>query len=125
MAAPGRASEATARAAIEIDRRRSARAPLQVRVSYSTVDALFTEFSRNVNEGGIFVATDTPPEIDTRVLLKFQLPGSDKPIQASGRVAWIQSAQGDEPAGMGIEFDELDGKARAHIDDLIRELRSR
>ena len=110
---------------IEIDRRRSSRTPLSVRVSYATVDALFSEFTRNVNEGGMFVATETPPELDTRVTLKFQLPGSEEPIQASGRVAWIQSAEGDEPAGMGIEFEELGGKARARIDELVRELRAR
>lgn len=124
MAAPGREA-VTDEAAIEIERRRSTRTPLNVRVSYTTVDALFTEFSRNVNEGGMFVATDNPPAIDTRVSLKFQLPGRAEPIRASGRVAWIQPAQDDEPAGMGIEFEELDGKAREHIDRLIRELRSR
>ena len=125
MAAPGPVGSAATEATIEIDRRRSARAPLHVRVSYATVDALFAEFSSNVNEGGMFVATETPPEIETRVALKFELPGSDEPIRANGRVAWVQSAQGDEPAGMGIEFEELNAKARAHIDRLIRQLRSR
>src|SRR5690606_32758886 len=31
-----------------VERRRSPRSPLVVRVSYSTVDALFTEFTRNI-----------------------------------------------------------------------------
>ena len=107
----------------QIERRRAARAPLVVRVSYSTVDALFSEFSRNINEGGVFIETDNPPGPDTRVSLQFQLPGSDDPVTARGRVAWIQQAQGDEPAGMGVEFEHLDPDARTRIDELVRNLR--
>ena len=93
-----------------------------MRVEYATVDSLFSEFSRNVNEGGIFIETDSPLEMDEKVQLSFQLPGSDSPIRVTGRVAWIA----DDPTnpGMGIEFDDLDAEARAHIDELIRRLRA-
>jgi uncharacterized protein (TIGR02266 family) len=108
----------------EVDRRRSPRSPMVVRVSYSTVDALFSEFSRNINEGGLFIETDTPPPTDTRVSLEFQLPGCDEPIEARGRVAWIRPASDEGPAGMGVEFEHLGSDARRHIDTLVRRLRS-
>jgi uncharacterized protein (TIGR02266 family) len=108
----------------EVERRRSPRSPLVVRVAYSTVDALFSEFSRNINEGGLFIETDTPPPTDTRVALEFQLPGSEEPIQARGRVAWIRPASPEGPAGMGVEFEHLGSDARRHIDALVRRLRS-
>ena len=76
----------------EVERRRSPRAPLVVRIAYSTVDALFSEFTRNINEGGLFIETENPPPTDTRVALQFKLPGSDVPIQARGRVARVQHA---------------------------------
>ena len=107
-----------------VERRRSPRSPLVVRVSYSTVDALFTEFTRNINEGGLFIATETPPPADTRVALEFQLPGCDEPIQAHGRVAWVQPASPDGPAGMGVAFEQLSSAARVHIAELVRRLRS-
>lgn len=109
----------------EVERRRTPRAPLVVRVSYSTIDALFSEFTRNVNEGGVFIETETPPPTDTRVSLQFKLPGTDIPIQARGRVAWVQPAGGDEPAGMGVEFESLGSDARARIDDIVRGLKGR
>jgi uncharacterized protein (TIGR02266 family) len=108
----------------EVERRRSPRSPMVVRVAYSTVDALFSEFSRNINEGGLFIETDTPPPTDTRVALEFQLPGSEEPIQARGRVAWIRPASPEGPAGMGVEFEHLGSDARRHIDALVRRLRS-
>ena len=109
----------------EVEQRRTPRAPLVVRVAYSTIDALFSEFTRNVNEGGLFIETDTPPPPDTRVSLQFKLPGSDLPIQARGRVAWTQPAGRDEPAGMGVEFESLGSDARARIDEIVRGLKGR
>ena len=101
-----------------VERRRSARAEVTVRVNYATVDALFSDFTRNVNEGGLFVATDEPLELEESVVLQFALPGTATPIQARGRVVRVESD------GMGIEFDKLDAAARDAIDVLIRELRS-
>ena len=109
----------------EVERRRSPRAPLVVRIAYSTVDALFSEFTRNINEGGLFIETENPPPTDTRVALQFKLPGSDVPLQARGRVAWVQPAGEDGPAGMGVEFENLDHDAHARIDELVRGLKGR
>ena len=109
----------------EVELRRSPRAPLVVRIAYSTVDALFSEFTRNVNEGGLFIETDNPPPTDTRVALQFKLPGSDLPIQAHGRVTRIQAPGGDGPAGMGVEFENLGQDARALVDELVRGLKGR
>jgi uncharacterized protein (TIGR02266 family) len=108
-----------------VERRRSPRSALVVRVSYSTVDALFSEFTRNINEGGLFIETESPPPTDTRVALHFQLPGNDHPIEARGRVAWVRPASDEGPAGMGVEFEHLGSDAHARIDDLVRRLRSR
>lgn len=109
----------------EVERRRSARAPLVVRVSYSTIDALFSEFTRNINEGGLFIETESPPPTDTRVTLQFKLPGSDVPVQARGRVVRVQQPGGDEPAGMGVEFEHLGADARERIDEIVRGLKGR
>jgi len=117
-------AEAKAEIETHVERRRSRRAPLTVRISYSTVDALFSEFTRNVNEGGLFIETESPPPTDTRVALNFQLPGSDEPIRARGRVAWVQGASSEGPAGMGVEFEQLSPDARRHIDALVRRLRA-
>jgi type IV pilus assembly protein PilZ len=106
------------------ERRRAERADLVVRVDYQTVDEIFSEFARNINEGGLFVETETPHPPGTRVDLQFKLPGNDEPLQVSGSVVRTTPGSADEPSGMGIVFDELDTRSRQRINELVRRLRS-
>jgi type IV pilus assembly protein PilZ len=108
----------------ELDRRKSERANLVVRVVYRTVDELFSEFARNINEGGLFVETETPHPVGTEVSLQFKIPGSDEPLHVVGRVAHKTSGGQGEPPGIGIVFDDLDSQARQRINQLVRRLRT-
>lgn len=101
-----------------IERRKSPRADFVVRVDYQTVDALFSEFARNINEGGIFVETEAPEPVGTRVELEFKLPGADEPVEVTGTV--VRAEEG----GMGIEFDQLGADHRQRINQIVRNLRS-
>ena len=110
-----------------IERRSSPRADIVVRVNYQTVDSLFSEFARNINDGGLFVETDTPQPIGTSVELEFKLPGADRPIEVIGNV--VRSIESDQAtpdgvAGMGIEFENLDSDVREQINEIIQRLRS-
>ena len=113
-----------AASAAEIDRRITPRADLIVRVDYQTVDQLFSEFARNINEGGLFVETDSPPEVGTPVELQFKIPGSVEPIQVTGFVVRLSEGDDENPPGMGIEFENLDDQARKYINELVRKLRA-
>jgi type IV pilus assembly protein PilZ len=113
-----------AAAATFADRRKSARAELVVRVDYQTVDDLFSEFARNINEGGIFVETESPQPVGTEVALQFKLPGSDEANQTRGLVVRISGGEAGEPPGMGIEFGHLDASTRTRINRLVRRLRT-
>jgi len=115
-----RAGSALAR----IEKRRTERTPLVVRVDYSTVEALFSEFTTNINEGGLFIETERPAPVGTVVSLQFRLPGSEDPIQVGGRVVWTSAERPDEGPGMGIEFEGLDQEARARINAVVRGLRA-
>jgi type IV pilus assembly protein PilZ len=94
-----------------------------VRVDYKTVDELFSEFARNINEGGMFVETEAPPEPGSAVALQFRIPGSAEPIAVMGRVVRTTAGDRDEPPGMGIEFENLDAQSRELINQLVRSLR--
>jgi type IV pilus assembly protein PilZ len=106
-----------------VERRRSSRVDLVVRVDYKTVDELFSEFARNINEGGLYVETDSPPQLGSSVALQFKIPGGEDPIQVIGRVVRISEGELGEPPGMGIEFDDLNGQSRELINELVRNLR--
>jgi type IV pilus assembly protein PilZ len=107
-----------------VERRRSHRADLIVRVDYGTIDELFSEFTRDINEGGLFIETEKPKSIGTEVTMRFNLPGHPDGIETIGRVVRITSGDEFSPPGMGIEFDDLTDDDRARINALIRSLRS-
>ena len=106
------------------DRRKAERAELVVRVEYSTIDEFFSEFSRDINQGGLFIETARPLPLDSEVTLRFNLPGGRSAIETVGRV--VRTSEGDEgnPPGMGLEFDQLADDDRIRIDQLVRTLRA-
>lgn len=106
------------------DRRRSNRVELIVRVDYKTVDELFSEFARNINEGGLFVETESPQQPGTLVDLHFRLPGSEQPVRATGTVVRVCGPDSGDIPGMGIEFEELDADNRERINEMVRSFRA-
>jgi DNA repair protein RadC len=107
-----------------LDRRKSERTELVVRVDYQTVDELFSDFARNINEGGIFVETAKPHPLGTQVDLQFTLPGSEEPVRVKGIVVHVSEGGSGEPPGLGIEFENLDGPTCQRINSLVRKLRA-
>jgi uncharacterized protein (TIGR02266 family) len=109
---------------VESERRSAERAELMVQIDYSTVDEIFSEFTRDINEGGLFIETQKPKPIGTEVALYFNLPGDGGGIETTGRV--VRTTEGDAmtPPGMGVEFDDLTAQDRAKIDRLVRTLRT-
>ena len=110
---------------VQSDRRRSPRECAEIRVQYESIDELFTEFTRDINEGGVFVATESPLAVDELVEMSFQLPGGGEAIHVTGRVIRIQTKDEDGASGMAVQFDALDRSARSAIDQLVRSLRNR
>ena len=105
------------------ERRRFDREQLVVKVAYATVDELFSDFTRDINEGGLFIASDRPKPPGTEVAMRFTLPGSERAVETTGRVVRVSDGEGTEPAGMGIEFDPLTPEASSGVDRLIRSMR--
>ncbi len=106
------------------ERRKTERTGLVVRIDYRTVDDLFSEFARNINEGGLFVESEAPHPTGTAVDLQFTLPGSEDPLQIRAHVVRASAGGAGEPRGMGLEFEHLDGAARQRINELVRGLRA-
>ncbi|HTO55132.1 MAG TPA: TIGR02266 family protein [Myxococcota bacterium] len=107
------------------DRRHSERQNIKIPVDYSAVDAFFSEFTTNINEGGMFIETENPPTLDSMVQLQVRLPDLERPIKLGGRVAWISDGKAGSPPGMGIEFQDMSPDLRQTINDLVRRLRHR
>ena len=108
----------------EAERRHAMRASVTVRIDYATVDEMFSEFTRDINEGGVFIETEKPHQAGTEVSMQFHLPGTGEVLHTIGRVVRVSSGNLTAPAGMGIEFDELTSADRSKIDKIVRALRS-
>ena len=107
------------------ERRRFDRSELVVRVEYSTVDDLFSEFTRDINEGGVFIETSEPQELGTAVAMQFHLAGADEPVKTSGMVVRVSDGSDGSLAGMAVEFENLPLNARDQIDRMIKSIKTR
>jgi len=89
--------------------RGSSRVPLQTQVDMSSDSNLFTGFSTNLSEGGVFVATVNLLPVGTPVDLTFTLPGNTR-ITVKGEVRWTREIDDRVPdvfPGVGVRFVEL------------------
>jgi uncharacterized protein (TIGR02266 family) len=97
--------------------RSAARFPLQTQVDLSSDSNVFTGFSTNLSEGGLFVATLSVLPVGTPVDLTFTLPGKVK-IAVRGEVRWIREIDDRMPdvfPGVGVRFLDLTAEASAAL----------
>src|SRR5258707_11195942 len=91
------------------DLRRSARARLRLRVDYERMNTFFADYTKNISKGGTFIRTTRPLPIGTRFVFSMTVPALAEPVQLTGEVAWVLTAEaaagpGAEEPGMGIRF---------------------
>jgi type IV pilus assembly protein PilZ len=96
----------------ENERRREARAPIELKVEYKRLNTFFYDYTKNISKGGTFIKTEKPLGIGTVFLFKLIVPTQAEPLALRGEVRWIvkdgeplppQAPPGHEP-GMGIKF---------------------
>lgn len=77
-------------------------------------DGFVTEFAANLSMTGMFVRSETPQRPGTPVAFELRLEDGAPLVRGSGWVVWSRerAEATDRPAGMGIEFTELDHKSR-------------
>ena len=110
----------TALAAVQ--RRAHVRAPLEVEVTLESEHNFYTGISNDISEGGVFVATHTPPPVGAAVELSLVLPGSAEEFAIVGRVCWVRdldAACEGCPPGCGIEWVQISPAAVALIQRFV------
>ena len=110
---------------ITLSKRKAPRIPIKLEVYYgeSEKSAGYTSgYTFNMSIGGLFLETGCPLSPGVKLKLKFSHPENDAPIICQGRVAWVNSPTSpvnkDHPAGMGVEFVDLEEER--HIQELLR-----
>ncbi|MFN3197811.1 MAG: TIGR02266 family protein [Bradymonadia bacterium] len=117
-------SSQAAQAALE--GRQHARLDLQIEVDINSEHNFYTGFTRNISEGGLFIATSQIIDMGSILEFKFTLHPDPEPILVKGKVRWVRELNeftDDMPCGMGIQFIDLDPHTQSRIDRFIEQLR--
>jgi type IV pilus assembly protein PilZ len=106
--------------------RAHARAPLAVKVKYTTPEGKqFDSLTGGIGGGGLFIESSQPLAPGTELTLEFALP--DRPWEkhkAKAKVAWTRN----KPErfllfpGMGVQFIDIDDKSRHELVELVAAL---
>ena len=89
------------------ERRESGRATLELPVEYDRLNALLSDYTHNISQGGTFIRTDRPLPVGTALSFTIRAPRLEEAIVLRGTVRWVveaNQAEGGRPAGMGIGF---------------------
>lgn len=96
------------------NRRTSPRVVLGIPIAYRFGNTIAAALTLNLSHGGIAIRTTSPLDQDTRVRLRFRLPGSKRDIDADARVAWS-----DRRVGMGMQFEKVETADQTSIDEFV------
>ena len=107
---------------LRADRRSADRVEVVWSVDCEADDNFLYASITNISELGIFVRTNQPLQVGTRMKLRFQPPGHADPFVLSGQVQWVNPlrmlSENINP-GMGIQFVDLGPEDRERIVDVI------
>lgn len=104
---------------------RHPRIPIHILIEYQHENRSVTMYCLNMSRGGLFVETNSPAPVGTKLKLKFTLPTERESFFIQAKVMWIrEAAEGDLRVGMGLEFFDVDAKTGKLIDRAIAHTQS-
>jgi uncharacterized protein (TIGR02266 family) len=105
------------------ERRKSGRFDVTWSVDCETEDTFLYAYIANISDMGIFVKTDSPLPVGTRLVLRFAPPNVAEPFVLDGVVQWINPVKplGENlNPGMGIRFEGLKPEDRERLVETVR-----
>lgn len=104
------------------ERREHQRFDTSISVDYASGETFLFAYLQNISEMGIFIRTDHPARVGSRLRLRFQVEDGE-PLTLDGEVTWINPLRehGDNlNPGMGVRFIELTPDKREEVVGLVR-----
>jgi len=75
--------------------------------------------TENLSEGGAFLQTDQSFALGQRVRVRLFFPGLLEPVEVDGVVVWRREATTGVSSGIGLAFDQLQGRQQELLDRLL------
>jgi type IV pilus assembly protein PilZ len=112
------------------DRRREARAPIELKVEYKRLNTFFYDYTKNISKGGTFIKTERPLDIGTIFLFKLLIPSQTVSLSLRGEVRWVvkdgsprpPEIAADHDPGMGIRFMYDDPDQRRGLEEVVEKM---
>jgi len=108
--------------------RKHTRYDASIKVAFKTEKQFVYEYAKNISKGGIFVATDKPLPLRTKVELVLHLPHSSTEVKIIGEVVHVINTEqaklmdADKWPGMGIQFSEFEEGGEKALMDYLKTL---
>jgi type IV pilus assembly protein PilZ len=102
------------------------RAPLAVKVKYSTTEGRrYDGLTGGIGGGGLFIESSMPLPVGSDLTVEFALP--DRPLEtitAKCKVAWVRPKPDRFTLypGMGVQFTDIPQQARDNVMELVKSL---
>src|ERR1700678_739883 len=98
------------------DKRRAPR--LTINKEFESFDAFIQEYVTNISKDGVFIKSQNPLPVGTKVALRFTVIMDDiETIEGLGEVVRVH----DDPPGMGVLFTDLSTYSKGLIDKLLHD----
>ncbi len=104
------------------------RISVEFRVRYNSPEGpRFESRAGGIGGGGLFIESQTPLPVGTRLAMEFSLPEkSEEWMPAKGTVAWVcpKADQYTFSPGMGVRFTEIAEDVRDRIHELVKSIQN-
>lgn len=104
-----------------LDWREARRIAIRLKVVYNGNSGPVDAYTRDINDEGVFIVTETPFVEDRKLNLAIEFPGHDEPYSVRGIVVHTVIVEDEDVPGMGICFDHEPDKVelfRKMVDEL-------
>ena len=103
---------------VPVDRRTDVRRAINR--EFASVEEFISEYVCNISRSGVFIRSDDPLPIGTKVSLKFTVILDElETLEGVGEVVRVVPAAGGAPGGMGVVFVELSSYSRSLVERIL------
>lgn len=93
--------------AIEGERRRNVRIPVEIPTRYRIARERFKHsIALNIHQNGAFILSGIRPDPGTSIAIGLTIPNTGQTIRVKGSVRWVKDPQPKHEPGIGVEFQE-------------------
>jgi uncharacterized protein (TIGR02266 family) len=98
--------------------RKLPRVVLNARVTAQSEDNFFSGLTENISEGGVFVATFSPPSVGERIRINLSVD-NERDLSVAGVVRWHRYDDAGDVTGCGVQFSALSSEQVRRIRTLM------